>query len=119
MWKIILCRGRYNAATGFPSVFEEIDDHNDDDNEDDQLSEKDFEQRKAAKMEKIRKAMAAIKISQHDCTPQGYFTDSFRDDVLTISSSSSSFTDLLLFGAGTIFLSVVFPCDVDSSCVDG
>jgi hypothetical protein len=53
-----------------------MDDHNDDDNEDDQLSEKDFEQRKAAKMEKIRKAMAAIKISQHDCTPQGMFKTS-------------------------------------------
>ena len=70
---------------------EEIDDHNDDDNEDDQLSEKDFEQRKAAKMEKIRKAMAAIKISQHDRTPQGYFTDSFRDDVLTVFNSYFAF----------------------------
>jgi hypothetical protein len=42
-------------------------------------------------MEKIRKAMAAIKISQHDCTPQGYFTDSFRDDVLTVFNSYFAF----------------------------
>lgn len=50
-----------------------------------------FEEEKTEKMVKITQALIGIKTAQDERTPEGYFTDSYRADVLTIHSSYLDF----------------------------
>jgi hypothetical protein len=52
-----------------------------------EIQVKDFEEKKKEKMATITEALIGIKTGQDERTPEGYFTDSFRADALTISSS--------------------------------
>lgn len=61
-----------------------------------EIQVKDFEEKKKEKMAKITEALIGIKTGQDERTPEGYFTDSFRADALTISSSYQDFRDYKL-----------------------
>lgn len=61
-----------------------------------EIQEKTFEEKKKEKMVKITEAFVGIKTGQDERTPEGYFTDSFRADVLTIYSSYHDFREYKL-----------------------